>query len=143
MCFGRELTPFTEKGRRMVYKKLKEGIRSEIVKLMVSNIPNRIVEYLDNRMSRYSMKMGCCEITGMFLLASYVHCHHYLPIHLGGGDKFDNLRILHKDVHILIHAKSEELIENLIANLGITEEMFSKVNQYRKMSNLEAINTNL
>ncbi|NEW05933.1 group II intron reverse transcriptase/maturase [Paenibacillus sp. SYP-B3998] len=143
MCFGRGLNPFTESGRRMVYKKLQDGIRSEIVKLMKSNIPNRSIEYLDNRISRYSMKMGCCEITGMFLFASYVHCHHYLPIHLGGGDRFDNLRILHKDVHVLIHAKSNELIEQLIANLGITEAMLSKVNQYRKMSNLEAINTNL
>ncbi|TXK67405.1 group II intron reverse transcriptase/maturase [Paenibacillus sp. N3.4] len=108
MCFGRGLTPFTETGRSMIYKKLQEGIRSEIIKLMESNIPNRSVEYLDNRISRYSMKMGCCEITGMFLFASYVHCHHYLPIHLGGGDRFNNLRILHKDVHVLIHAKSKD-----------------------------------
>lgn len=143
MCFGRGLTPFTEQGRGMIYKKLRVGIRSEIIKLMGSNIPNRSVEYLDNRISRYSMKMGCCEITGMFLFSSYVHCHHYLPIHLGGDDKFNNLRILHKDVHALIHAKSKELIERLVANLGITEKMAITINQYRKMSNLEAINTNL
>jgi RNA-directed DNA polymerase len=143
MCFGRGMTPFTELGRGMIYKKLQEGIRKEIIKLMESNIPNRSVEYLDNRISRYSMKMGCCEITGKFLFSSYVHCHHYLPIHLGGDDKFNNLRILYKDVHVLIHAISKELIERLVANLGITEKMAITINQYRKMSNLEAINTTL
>ena len=50
---------------------------------MESTIPTRSVEYMDNRISRYSMKKGNCEITGMFLQAQDVHCHHYIPIHLG------------------------------------------------------------
>jgi hypothetical protein len=53
---------------------------------------------LHPQISRYSMKMGKCEITGMYLFASEVHCHHYIPLHLGGNDKFNNLRILHKEV---------------------------------------------
>lgn len=49
------------------------------------------------------MKNGNCEITGSFLQAHNVHCHHYIPLQLGGSDKFNNLRILHKDVHKIIH----------------------------------------
>ena len=143
MCFKRGLTPFTEEGRESIHKKLRANIWTEIIKLMKSNIPNRSVEYLDNRISRYSMKMGNCEITGMFLFASCIHCHHYLPVRLGGDDRFNNLRIIHKDVHVLIHAVSKELIESLVSNLGITEKMAIAINQYRKMSNLEAINTTL
>lgn len=70
---------------------------------MESNIPSRSVEYMNNRISRYSMKNGNCEITGSFLQAHNVHCHHYIPLQLGGSDKFNNLRILHKDVHKIIH----------------------------------------
>jgi RNA-directed DNA polymerase len=44
------------------------------------------------------MKMGKCEITGMYLFASDVYCHHYIPLHQGGNDKFNNLRILHKEL---------------------------------------------
>ena len=86
----------------------------------------RSVEYMDNRISRYSMKKGNCEITGSFLQAQDVHCHHYIPLHLGGTDKFNNLRILHKDVHKLIHMTDTIKINTLIKNLGITQSMLKK-----------------
>ena len=96
---------------------------------MKSSIPNQSVEYMDNRISRYSMKMGKCEITGIFLFAVDVHCHHYIPIHLGGNDKFNNLRILHKEVHKLIHQTDKETIDVLINKLGITMPMVIKDQQ--------------
>ena len=87
---------------------------------MESNIPTRSVKYMDNRISRYSMKKGNSEITGLFLQAQDVHCHQYIPLHLGGSDKFNNLRNLHKDVHKLIHMTDTIKINTLIKNLGIT-----------------------
>jgi RNA-directed DNA polymerase len=80
---------------------------------MKSSLPNRSVEYMDNRISRYSMKMGKCEVTGIHLSAADVHCHHFMPLHLGGSDKFSNLRIVHKEVHRLIHATRKETIDGL------------------------------
>ncbi|MBP1932038.1 group II intron reverse transcriptase/maturase [Ammoniphilus resinae] len=77
---------------------------TEIYKLMISRLPNRSVEYMDNRLSRYSMQKGKCAITGIFLSAENVHCHHKVPVHLGGTDKFSNLIIIHKEIHTLIHA---------------------------------------
>lgn len=103
ICFTQSLTPFTAEGRVQIYKNLHKNIKQEIALLMESTILTRSVEYMDNRISRYSMKKGNCEITGLFLQAQDVHCHHYIPLHLGGNDKFNNLRILHKDVHRLIH----------------------------------------
>ncbi|OMD23006.1 group II intron reverse transcriptase/maturase [Paenibacillus odorifer] len=138
--FKQELTPFTQEGREEIHQKLKPHLQVEIVRLMTSYIPNCSVEYLDNRISRYSMKLGRCEITGSFLYADEVHCHHYLPVSLGGTDRFSNLRILHKDVHTLIHAKKQETIIALMTGLGMTEQMVNMINQYRKMSNLELIN---
>ncbi|HEY2492858.1 MAG TPA: group II intron reverse transcriptase/maturase [Paenibacillus sp.] len=138
--FSQNLTPFTYEGRELVHKKLRPDIQMEIVRLMNSNIPGRSLEYIDNRISRYSMKMGRCEITGTFLCAEDIHCHHYLPVHLNGDDKFNNLRILHKDVHRLIHAVNTETIETLTSRLDLTESMVNKMNQYRNKCNLEPMN---
>ena len=118
---------------------MSKDIRQEIVLLMESKIPTRSVEYMDNRISRYSMKKGKCEITGMFLQAQNVYCHHYIPIHLGGSDKFNNLRILQKEVHELIHMTDKIKANTLIKILGITESMLEKINKYREKCELEII----
>lgn len=137
--FSQEITPYTQEGRVVLYKRLKGNITEEIRRLMESNIPNRSVEYLDNRLSRYSMKMGKCEITGIWLTAEAVHCHHFNPTCLGGTNEFKNLRILHKDVHRLIHATETETIKTYITRLKISDKEVVEIDKYRKNCNLEPI----
>jgi RNA-directed DNA polymerase len=137
--FTQSLTPFTVEGRAQIHKNLHKNIKQEIALLMESNIPTRSVEYMDNRISRYSMKKGNCEITGLFLQAHDVYCHHYIPIQLGGSDKFHNLRILHKDVHKLIHMTDTVKMNTLMKNLGITQPILEKINTYRGNCELEHI----
>lgn len=139
MNFSQSLSLYTSAGREQIHKKLRPDIRQEILSLMESSIPNQSVEYMDNCISRYSMKMGKCEITGMYLFASDVYCHHYMPLYLGGSDKFNNLRILHKEVHELIHHTHKETIEVLIKRLDITDSMKIKINQYRDKYGLEPV----
>lgn len=139
MSFSRWLTPFTLRGRKHIYTKLKGDVSKEIRKLMKSNIPNRSVEYFDNRISRYSMKNGKCEITGEFLPAEIVHCHHYMPVKVGGTDDFKNLRILNKFVHILIHATKTQTIKKYLDMLKLNQTAIKKINNYRKLCNLEPI----
>jgi hypothetical protein len=55
--FSQDLTPYTSAAKEIAY-------------LLKSHIPNRSVEYMDNRIRRYSMKMGTCEITGMYVFAN-------------------------------------------------------------------------
>ena len=139
ISFTQSRTPFTVEGRSQIYKNLHKNIRQELALLMESNIPARSVEYMDNRISRYSMKNGNCEITGSFLQAHNVHCHHYIPLQLGGSDKFNNLRILHKDVHKIIHMTDTVKMNTLMKNLGITEPMLQKINKYREKCELEYV----
>ena len=107
---------------------------------MESNILTRSVEYMDNRISRYSMKKGKCEITGLFLQAQDVHCHHYIPVHLGGNDKFNNLRILHKDVHKLIHMTDTINDKYTHKKFGhYMNRWLRKINKYREKCELERI----
>jgi RNA-directed DNA polymerase len=94
---------------------------------------------MDNRVSRYSMKMGQCEITGEFLQANEVHCHHYIPIQLGGSDTFNNLRILHKDIHAVIHLTDRNAIKLRLKNFKINQDIINKINKYRKKCGMESI----
>ncbi|SDR02790.1 group II intron reverse transcriptase/maturase [Virgibacillus salinus] len=139
MGFSPKLTPYTKEGREGIYKRLRPDIQREVGTLMKSTILNRSVEYMDNRISRYSMKMGKCEITGMYLSAPEVHCHHYVPLHLGGTDQFHNLRIIHKEVHKLVHHTDKEMIDVLIRRFSITKSMLDKINQYREECGLQLI----
>jgi RNA-directed DNA polymerase len=139
MGFSLGLSLYTMAGREQIYKKLRPDLRQEIYHLMNSSVPNQSVEYMDNRLSRYSMKMGKCEITGVYLFATDVHCHHFIPLQLGGSDKFNNLRILHKEVQQLIHQKHKETIDVLMIRLGITDLMKTKINQYREKYGLKPV----
>ncbi len=139
MNFSPSLSLFTEEGRKKIHKKLMPNMEKEISLLMKATLPNRTVEYLDNRISRFSMKMGKCELTGWNLTAYDVHCHHYVPKHLGGTDKFNNLRILHKDIHRLIHIKDNETVVAEIQKFDLSKIIINKLNQYRMECRLEKV----
>ncbi|MGE6261362.1 group II intron reverse transcriptase [Heyndrickxia sporothermodurans] len=139
MNFSQSITPFTKEGRLQICTKIKGDVQAELTKLMKSPISDKSIEYMDNRLSRYSMKMGKCEVTGAFLYANEVHCHHKIPLSLGGNDNFNNLCILHKDIHKLIHATNIETIIALKKLLRLSSSEIEKVNKLRKMSNLELI----
>jgi group II intron reverse transcriptase/maturase len=139
MNFSQTITPFTIEGRQTICSKIKGDVQNELTLLMKSSISDRSIEYIDNRLSRYSMKMGKCEVTGNFLYAHEVHCHHKIPLSLGGTDKFNNLCILNKDIHKLVHATKNETIITLKNLLRLSQIEIEKVNKLRKMSNLELI----
>ena len=139
MSFSSKLSLYTKKGREQIHKSLRPDIQKEIGHLMKSSLPKRSIEYLDNRISRYSMKMGRCEITGEYLHAQDVHCHHYVPKNQGGSDQFQNLRILHKDIHRLIHMKDIEKIKVYLKRLPQNRLILDKINQYRKVCGVEGI----
>jgi RNA-directed DNA polymerase len=139
MNFSQHISPFTVEGREHIHKQLRVDIQFQISRLMKSTIPTRSVEYMDNRISRYSMKMGQCEITGVFLQASDVHCHHYIPLHLGGDDSFNNLRVIHKDIHMAIHQTDQQAIKSRLMDFVNDNSVINKLNKYRKKCGLEPI----
>lgn len=112
---------------------------SQIAILMRSRLPNRSVEYMDNRLSVYSMQKGRCAITGIPLQASDVHCHHKTPSHLGGGDDFKNLTIVQRDIHRLIHATNEETIKKYLHYFSLNAMQLRKLNQLRSLCKLNRV----
>ncbi|MEK4671128.1 group II intron reverse transcriptase/maturase [Niallia sp. FSL R7-0271] len=111
----------------------------QIIKLMKSRIINRSLEYMDNRLSVYSMQRGLCAITKKPLMAEDVHCHHKKPVSLGGTDEFKNLVVVHKDIHKLIHATKKETIEKYLNVFSLSFTEIKKLNKLRTLCKLEKL----
>ena len=54
----------------------------------------------------------------------------------GGDDRYENLVIVHCDVHVLIHAKSQETIEKYMSGY---KEQLKKLNKLRVLARLPEI----
>ncbi|MGE7091832.1 group II intron reverse transcriptase/maturase [Lysinibacillus sp. NPDC048646] len=137
--FSQDLCNYTKEGRLKLHKQLKNYIAIEINRLLKTIFYNDNLEYADNRISRYSMQSGKCAITGEFLVAEEVHCHHRIPRLMGGTDEFKNLVIVHRNVHKLIHATETETIERYKSLLQLDGKQLKKLNQFRKKCNLVAL----
>ena len=79
---------------------------------------------MDNRISLYATQYGKCAVTSTHLEKDDIHCHHKIPRSNGGTDRFENLVIIHKDIHRLIHAVNSETIEKYRSKLNLTVEQF-------------------
>ena len=130
---------YTPDGRKQIHKSLKGLDMSILLYLMRNPIPNRSIEYNDNRISHYSGQMGKCAVMGRRLSIDDIHCHHKVPIHLGGDDSYTNLTIIGADVHRLIHAVNTDTIQKLRSALRLTEYQVGRINSLRKLCELEPI----
>jgi RNA-directed DNA polymerase len=129
---------YTEEGRALIHKPL--GVDLFILKaLMLEDMKHYAVEYMDNRISLYAAQYGKCAVTGKRLSKDEIHCHHKTPKCFGGDDRYENLVIVHSDVHVLIHAKSQEAIEKYMCIVQPTKEQLKKLNKLRILARLPEI----
>lgn len=104
-----------------------------------SYLPNRSVEYMDNRVSLYAAQYGKCAVTGKVLWIDEIHCHHKKPISQGGTDEYKNLVIVHIDVHRLIHAVKPETIQAYLIKIKPNKSQLNKINKFRILAGNPAI----
>lgn len=103
-------------------------------------VPNRSIEYNDNRVSLFSGQRGKCAVTGReFLDITDIHCHHKTPRRYGGKDNYMNLVLVLPEVHRLIHATNESLIAQYIEIMQLNVEQITKLNKFRIMANLAPV----
>lgn len=129
---------YTAGGRAEIHKNLGVNM-SVLLKLMRSPCMGRSIEYMDNRISLYAAQYGKCAITGKLLEISEIHCHHKVPVHMGGTDRYENLVIVHYRIHQLIHATQTETIQKILAEFDLTSKQLAKLNQLRLKAGLEEI----
>ena len=128
----KKVCKYTPEGREEIHKNL--GINTSIMlALMRIREPRRSVEYMDNRISLYAAQYGRCAVTGKELWLEEIHCHHKLPVKMGGDDRYSNLVIVHRIVHQLIHATAPETIIAYLKDLQPDKKALAKLNALRVM----------
>ena len=60
-----------------------------------------------------------------------IHCHHKLPRSKGGKDNYQNLILVHDDVHTLIHATTQSAIQKYLALISLDKKQLNKLNKLR------------
>ncbi|QAT38908.1 group II intron reverse transcriptase/maturase [Clostridium sp. JN-9] len=132
-AFKQEICSYTEEGRKLIHDKL-ECIDMKILHYLMENpIRNATVELNDNRLSLYSAQKGKCSITRKRLDIGNIEVHHKIPRSQGGKDNYQNLILITKDVHKLIHATITTTIEHYLNIVKPTGEMLEKINNLRML----------
>lgn len=139
MQLGKGVCNYTEEGRNKIHKNLEQMLSKRLLYIIQSPSLNRSVEYNDNRISLYAGQRGKCGILKEFYEPHEMECHHKIPIELGGKDDYRNLIYLHSDVHKLIHSTDKDTIAKYLYRTRLNDEQLKKVNNLRKIAELEEI----
>ena len=137
----KKICKYTAEGREEIHQNLKfdETVITVLHMLARAYLPNRSVEYMDNRVSLYAAQYGKCAVTGKVLWNDEIHCHHKKPISQGGTDEYKNLIIVHIDVHKLIHAIRPETIQAYLDKIKPNKSQLDKINKLRVLAGNTAI----
>ncbi|MCM1298960.1 MAG: group II intron reverse transcriptase/maturase [Firmicutes bacterium] len=137
----KKICKYTVEGREEIHRDLKfdETVMTVLHMLARTYLPNRSVEYMDNRVSLYAAQYGKCAVTGKVLWIDEIHCHHKKPLSQGGTDEYKNLIIVHIDVHKLIHATRPETIQAYLDKIKPNKSQLEKINKLRVLADNTAI----
>lgn len=131
-----KINKYTPEGRAEIHKNLGNINMDTLYQLMKQTNGTQSVEYHDNRIALYVAQHGKCAVSGQFLDANQVDCHHKKPIKQGGTDCYQNLIIVSDVVHILIHAKTERTIQKYMKLLQPDKKQLNKLNKLRVMAGM-------
>ena len=111
----------------------------KIIKYLIENpIQGQSTEYNDNRISLYIGQLGKCAVTKEELEVGNMECHHIQPKSLGGLDNYNNLVLITKEVHKLIHSTQMETINKYLKYVPVDKVTLENLNKLRtKVGNLE------
>ena len=137
----KSICKYTESGRVEIHKNLQfdEYVLWVMNQLLYNYQHTDSTEFGDNKISLYAAQYGKCAVLGTILDIDDIHCHHKLPKKLGGKDNYQNLVIVHKDVHKLLHATKLETICKYLSVLNLNKGQINKINSLRKKAQLEPI----
>ncbi len=134
-----KINKYTPQGRAEIHKNLGNVDMSVLYHLMNNPCGTESIEYNDNRISMYVAQAGKCAVSGVFLEAKQVDCHHKTPKCYGGDDSYQNLIIVSDKIHILIHSSNERTIKKYLGMLKLNKRQMSKLNKLRAQAQMPAL----
>ena len=132
------INKYTAKGRELIHKNLTINTDA-MLWLMRNPVKGRSIEYADNRISLFAAQYGKCAVTGLPMEVHDIHCHHKMPSSKGGTDAYENLILISKAVHVIIHATSEITIREYLNPLQLDDSKLAKLNKLRTMAEMPVI----
>ena len=131
---NRKVNSYTVEGRELIHKRL-QGINMEFLHYLMRNpVLSQTIEYNDNRLSLYSAQKGKCAISGVELTLENIYCHHRISKRCGGGDNYQNLILVTKDVHKLIHSTNVEMVEVAVSKMNLEAKQLKRLEKLRKLA---------
>ncbi len=134
----RSVNSYTPEGRAEIHSSLNNIDMNTLHYLMRNPVLHCSIEYNDNRLSLYSAQQGKCALTGKPLTIGDIHCHHKVPKHLGGTDKYQNLTLICEAAHRLIHATNIDTIAKYMEILNLTPKQMKTLNSFRSLASVES-----
>jgi hypothetical protein len=126
------INKYTPEGRKPIHDNLKLINTGIMLALMRQRQFDRSIDFMDNRISLFCAQLGKCAAAGrVFASAWEVYCHHKTCVVNGGTDKYNNLVLVMQEVHILIHASTDNTIHRCMAILNLNAEGYKKLNALR------------
>lgn len=127
----RSIQKYTPEGRKEIHSNL--GMDNHMLQaLLRQQLYGRSAEYADNRLSLFCAQYGKCAVTGqVFEMLEDIHCHHKLPRSKGGKDNYQNLILVHDDIHTLIHATTQPAIQKYLVLTSLNKNQLNKLNKLR------------
>ena len=123
---------YTPEGRAIIHENLAFDTRM-LHALLRQEVHSQSAAYADNRLSLFCAQYGKCAVTGqVFETLGDIHCHHKLPLAMGGKNNYQNLILVRESIHILIHATSEPAITKYLSQLALNKKQLAKLNKLRK-----------
>ncbi|HFK1429643.1 MULTISPECIES: group II intron reverse transcriptase/maturase [Bacillus cereus group] len=132
MMFSQDICNYTEVGRKKIHDNLSKKYDKSILNYLGNNpVKGASTEFNDNRLSRYIAQYGKCSVSKRTLQIRDMEVHHIKASKDGGDDSYNNLTIVCKDVHKLIHATQVETIRNYLNILSLDDKGLKKLNKLR------------
>ncbi len=136
--------PYTPEGRKGIHDNVKFDNMYLLAELRSQCAYDRTIEFMDNRQSLFSVQTGKCGVTGRsFITINEIHCHHITSQENGGNDRYENLILVLDDIHILIHAKSDDTIKRYLTKTKLDKEELIKLNKLREKAHRSPIPKNV
>ncbi len=139
MNFTQMICNYTENGRNLIHKKV--DISNKLIRYMLNNSNNDSIELSDNKISLAYGQRGLCGVTGNSLEIGNFECHHKRPMKLGGTDEYKNLILINTEIHKLIHATNEIIIDKYVNEISNKIRIDLDINKILKKVNTLRVKT--
>lgn len=129
---------YTIEGRKIIHDNLMMN-KEAMLWLLNNPLEGVSIEKADNALSLLSSQKGHCHLTGIDLQPYEIHYLHKQQMQGIENDIYKNLRLISSKGELLISSEDTKSVKQAINKLNLKSKYINRINEYRKLNNLEKI----